>query len=99
MRFLTENMYSFKYPNHWQTFTAAGTSGFFSDPGRYPRREQRLGPQIKPNRMAKLTTKLPTREELAEFKQKKRVSGITVPAVLQLNCGVMSSIESMPLSW
>ncbi|XP_076459823.1 Golgi-specific brefeldin A-resistance guanine nucleotide exchange factor 1-like isoform X2 [Babylonia areolata] len=43
-----------------------------SDPNRPTRREQRLGPQIKPNRMAKFTAKIPSREELAEFKQKKR---------------------------
>ncbi|XP_070186725.1 Golgi-specific brefeldin A-resistance guanine nucleotide exchange factor 1-like isoform X2 [Littorina saxatilis] len=42
------------------------------DSGKFARREQRLGPQIKPNRMAKFTAKIPSREELAEFKQKKK---------------------------
>nr|KAG5707576.1 hypothetical protein BaRGS_001124 [Batillaria attramentaria] len=42
------------------------------DPGRRMMREQRLGPQIKPNRLAKLTTRIPSREELTELKLKKK---------------------------
>lgn len=41
--------------------------------GRSMRKEQKLGPQIKPNRMAmKFASRIPTREELADFKLKKK---------------------------
>ncbi|XP_012936931.1 Golgi-specific brefeldin A-resistance guanine nucleotide exchange factor 1 [Aplysia californica] len=36
-------------------------------------RDIRKGPIIKPNRMVKMTSKIPTREELAELKQKKKI--------------------------
>ncbi|CAG5122355.1 unnamed protein product, partial [Candidula unifasciata] len=36
-------------------------------------KEARKGPVIKPNRMVKFSNKIPTREELAELKQKKKI--------------------------
>lgn len=42
------------------------------DSGRVLRREQKLGPQIKPNRLAKFATRVPTREELTDLKSKKK---------------------------
>lgn len=36
-------------------------------------KEARKGPVVKPNRMVKVSSKIPTREELTELKQKKKV--------------------------
>ncbi|PVD38476.1 hypothetical protein C0Q70_01091 [Pomacea canaliculata] len=43
------------------------------DPSKVVRKEQKLGPQIKPNRMAKQTARIPSKEELAELKHRKKL--------------------------